>query len=227
MPKYKKSIIVYTDGSCSGNGKNGAVGGIGVHFPNGELKDISKIFTQGYCTNQRTELYAILTALRYLKKKLGLRNYHVIIKTDSQYSIDCITKWIYGWTKNGWKTKIGTDVANKELIQLIHQYYEAYDIVFEHVDAHTRGTDSDSIANDKADKLAQQATKKALSKKKTKKKTKSEDSDSTESDNPTPRKAKVKPLVRLEKVKPMKHNYSHEFGWPASNDFIVELVKHR
>ena len=156
----KKNIVVFTDGSCAGNGKFDAVGGIGIHFPNGELKDVSKIFNLDCCTNQRTELYAILTAIRYIKQNLGL-NYQICIKTDSKYSIDCITKWVYGWIKNGWKTKNNTPVANKELIEIIHKYYENYDIEFVHVDAHTGLDDADSLANAIADKLATRATKKA------------------------------------------------------------------
>ncbi len=161
MSKHTKTIIVYTDGSCAGNGKSGAIGGIGIHFPNRELRDISKVYKNGFCTNQKTELYAILTAIRYIKKNLGLSAYHVIIKTDSKYSIDCVTKWVYGWIKNGWLTKNNTLVANREYIESIHNYIEKYNITFEHVDAHTGNTDSDSTANAKADALATKATQKA------------------------------------------------------------------
>lgn len=157
----KKLLVVYTDGSCSGNGSSSAVGGIGIHFPNGELKDVSKVFRHEYCTNQRAELYAILTAIRYIKQNLGLSKYKILIKTDSEYSINCITKWVYGWIKNGWMTKNNTPVANQEFIELIHKYYETYDISFQHVDAHTGMDDEESIANAMADKLATMATKKA------------------------------------------------------------------
>ena len=157
----KNHIVVYTDGSCVGNGKSSAIGGIGIHFPNKELKDISKIYKDGYCTNQKTELCAILTALRYIKHNLDLQKFKICIKTDSQYSIDCITKWVYGWIKNGWMTKNNTPVANKEFIEPIYQYYERYDIVFDHVDAHTGMNNKESIANAVADKLATSATKKA------------------------------------------------------------------
>ena len=162
MSKNKKDLVVFTDGSCIKNGRNNAIGGIGIHFPNKELEDISKIYDIGICTNQRTELYAILLALRYIKHNLGFKNYKIIIKTDSKYSIDCITKWIYGWIKNGWKTKNNTPVANKEFIELINKYYEKYDIIFMHVESHTGLADSDSKGNETADKLATDATKKAL-----------------------------------------------------------------
>ena len=103
--KKVKKIIVFTDGSCLSNGKKHAVGGIGIHFPNKELKDVSKVFNNGYCTNQRTELCAILCALRYIKQNIGFENVRICVKTDSKYSIDCVTKWIYNWVDNGWKTK--------------------------------------------------------------------------------------------------------------------------
>lgn len=34
-------VNVFTDGSVSGNGKQNATGGIGIHFPNGQLPDVS------------------------------------------------------------------------------------------------------------------------------------------------------------------------------------------
>src|SRR5579872_5166996 len=161
-PKGKlTNIVVFTDGSCIGNGRDGAVGGIGIHFPKKELKDISKVYRDGSCTNQRTELYAILTALRYIKKNLGLSNYHINIRTDSNYSINCVTKWITKWKKNGWKTTNGGDVSNREYIELINKYNEKYHITYTHVAAHTNKRDANSKANAKADKLAVDASKRA------------------------------------------------------------------
>ena len=159
----KRNIVVYTDGSCAGNGKDKAVGGIGIYFPEKELKNVSKIFRIGICTNQRAELWAILMAIRYIEKNFGLEKIKINIKTDSQYCIDCITKWVYGWIKNGWRTKNDTPVANQEFIEKIHEYYENYNITLEHVVAHTGGNDDDSIFNDKADKLATKATERAIS----------------------------------------------------------------
>lgn len=157
-----KELLVYTDGSCINNGTNYAKGGIGIYFPNGELKNLSKSYKLGVCTNQKTELYAILTALRYIKQNLDIKKYNIIVKTDSQYSINCITKWIYLWKKNNWMTKNGTPVINREMIELINKYYEKYNIEFIHVDAHTHLDDFDSISNEYADKLANMGTKKLM-----------------------------------------------------------------
>ena len=117
----------------------------------------------GRCTNQRTELYAILQALKYINVRLGLSKYRLFIKTDSMYSLNCITKWARGWVNNGWMTQNDKPVANKDLIKNIYKYYTKFTIFMEHVDAHTDGDDDDSIGNNIADALATRATKKAFS----------------------------------------------------------------
>lgn len=148
-------IIVFTDGACSGNGTSKAFGGIGIHFPNKELPDLNKAYRlESVCTNQRCELYAILIALRYIHSKLNLANHKVIIKSDSGYSINCITKWVPKWHKNGWLTTDRKPVMNRDLIEPIYQFYKTYNVSFQHVFAHTKGSDFDSVANDVADRLA-------------------------------------------------------------------------
>jgi len=151
-----EEIIVFTDGACKNNGYHNAKAGIGIHFPNNELQDVSRII-QKNPTNQRAELYAILVALYYIDKKLGLENKKIIIKTDSLYSINCITKWIKAWKKNDWVKKDGEKVKHKEIITRIDAYMQKYDIEFEHVPAHTNKTDSDSVGNRVADELATSA----------------------------------------------------------------------
>lgn len=65
-------------------------------------------------TNQIGELSAVLQCLR---EHPG--SYPLIIETDSQYAINCATKWIYGWKKNGWKNSKKEPVKNAELIKAI------------------------------------------------------------------------------------------------------------
>lgn len=230
-----KSIIVFTDGSCLDNGKVNAVGGIGIHFPNGELKDVSKIFKNGHCTNQRAELYAILCALRYIKQNIGLKNLHVCVKTDSKYSIDCITKWVNGWIKNGWKTKNNTPVLNKELIEIIHKYHKCFNIDLVHVNAHSNKKTFDAVANDRADKLAVMASNKAF-------KEQISDQYTTDIDD-TRYRNKQKPRSnynsKTNKLKPRANTNNktngvtrkgrnqgfHINGFPKGIDFTVELIK--
>ena len=140
------NINIYTDGACINNGKN-AKAGIGIYISDDFT--ISEKLT-GLPTNQRAELYAILKALL----TIDILNYkNINIYTDSMYSINCITKWVKGWKKNGWKVQ--KKMLKKDLIDNIDKIYSKYNhIHFNHVEAHTNKTDIHSICNDKADKLA-------------------------------------------------------------------------
>lgn len=212
----KKHIVVFTDGACSYNGKKNATGGIGIHFPNKELKDISRIFRVGLCTNQRTELYAILTAIRYIKKHFSLGKCSILIKTDSEYCINCVTKWAYGWVKNGWITKNGEPVANKEFIEIIHKYHDKYHIEFEHVDGHSAGKDKNSIGNNTADKLAVAARDKATIERKNNARRITNNTGSKSS-----RKTSQSRATRIVG----NSNGIKQSGFPRDSNFIVELVK--
>jgi ribonuclease HI len=152
------ALIIFTDGACGSNGKACSYGGMGIHFPNGELKDISKMYDLiEPCTNQKTELYAILLALKYVNKKLGLADKTILIKTDSKYAINAVTIWIKSWINNGWMTKAGKPVLNKDLILDVHHYYKKYKIKFTHVEGHAKGSSPDAVGNRIADSLAVQA----------------------------------------------------------------------
>ncbi len=101
-------------------------------------------------TNQRAELTAILRALQIVPK-----TQHVEIKTDSKYSISCVTEWYRAWVKNGWKTRQG-DVQNQDLVKGIRALIDARDragtqTAFRWVKGH-----ADDAGNIAADQLAVQ-----------------------------------------------------------------------
>lgn len=152
MKKEIKRIVIYTDGSCRNNGKPNSLAGYGIHFPNGELVDISETFTLSPITNQRAELWAIYEAI-----KLTVIDYEKInIYSDSRYSIDCVTEWSCKWLRNDWKTSNGEDVKNKDILEPLVKLYNdnSIKIRLHHVRSHTGNTDLLSIGNDNADKLA-------------------------------------------------------------------------
>lgn len=159
------NVIVFTDGSClkkSNNDLQCTGTGIGIHFPNKELPDISRSFKIQPLTNQRTELYAIYIALRNIINKLKFNK--IILYTDSMYSINCITLWIYNWINNNWKTSDKNPVKNKDILLKIFKYtkklLENKQIEFHHVKSHTGNDDYYSIHNDIVDKLANKGAKK-------------------------------------------------------------------
>lgn len=112
------TITVSTDGSALGN-PNGPMGWAWAdhdtpsddgHRHTGDCDAGGA--TNG--TNQIGELCAVLEALRAHPGSEPL-----IIETDSQYAINCSTKWVHGWKKNGWKNSQKKPVKNAELIRAI------------------------------------------------------------------------------------------------------------
>lgn len=114
------TITVSTDGSALGN-PNGPMGwawadhtpdagGTAGHDHDGDCD--SGGATNG--TNQIGELCAVLEALRAHPGDEPL-----VIETDSQYAINCSTKWVHGWKRNGWKNSKKEPVKNADIIKAI------------------------------------------------------------------------------------------------------------
>jgi len=146
-------IIVFTDGSYV---KQKNLCGYGIHFPNGEIPDVSKPFTKGEKTNQRAELYAIYKAIKIVNEYNN--NIKIKIYSDSEYSIKSLTIWIKNWKKNNWISSTGKAVMNQDIIRKIDELIKNHngEIIFHHVKSHTGKKDYESIHNDIVDKLARQ-----------------------------------------------------------------------
>ncbi|XP_071117675.1 ribonuclease H1-like [Haliotis cracherodii] len=142
---------VYTDGACFNNGKKGAVAGIGVFWGPGHKNNCSERLG-GRPTNNRAEIHAAVKAVKQAKS-MGHKN--LVINTDSEFLINCITKWIKGWKKKGWKTAAGSDVANKEDIQTLDEALQGLNVKWMHVRGH-QGVPG----NEAADKLANEGARK-------------------------------------------------------------------
>lgn len=153
---------VFTDGACTANGRVGAKAGYAVWFPeNKEWSESHRVPPTESQTNNRAELSAIYRAVQILEQK-GYTDYDIVIYTDSQYAIDCLTKWYLGWTNpkkpesKHWKTADGKDVINRDLIEDTRRRLAKFNSYrFQHVRAHTGGGDDLSKQNDIVDKLAQ------------------------------------------------------------------------
>lgn len=157
-----KVIEVFTDGSCIKQ-KGVTLAGYGIYFPNGELKNISRNFRHEPLTNQRTELYAIFVAIVTIKKHI--ENYDsIMIYTDSEYSIKCLTQWMYKWDVNKWKTSNGANVKNQDILKRLFSVItkQKDKIKFTHVKSHTGKKDKLSVGNDIVDKLATAGSRKAI-----------------------------------------------------------------
>jgi len=145
----RKTLYVYTDGSCKNNGKHNAIAGIGIYFDKNDHRNISKTFT-GKQSNNTAELTAIQTVYQILEKEIK-NNKDITICSDSIYAIRCCTT--YG--KKNFDKNWTTEIPNKELVKTIYNLYKPYkNIHFLHVRAHTGNNDPHSIGNFHADRLA-------------------------------------------------------------------------
>ncbi len=105
----KDTITIFTDGAAKGNPGRG---GYGVVISYAD-KVVERGGHKARTTNNEMELMAVVEAL----KVVATDGIPVAIYTDSKYVVEGATGWIFGWQKNGWKTKADTDVINKALWQ--------------------------------------------------------------------------------------------------------------
>lgn len=115
------TVTVSTDGSALNN-PNGPMGWGWVEHtkenPQGVTTSISGRSSDcGGASNGTNQIGELTAVLQCLREHPG--NYPLVIETDSQYAINCATKWIYGWKKNGWKNSKKEPVKNVELIRAI------------------------------------------------------------------------------------------------------------
>ena len=145
MEKTNETIIIYTDGACSGNPGKGGWGAVLLYKDH--KKEISGMNKD--TTNNRMELTAVIESLKNVKKSIPLKIY-----TDSKYVMDGITKWIKSWKKNGWRTTDKRPVKNCDLWQELDFECQKHKISWHWVKGH-----SGDKYNEIADELARQAIK--------------------------------------------------------------------
>ena len=136
------TVVIHTDGACSGNPGPGGWGAILDY--NGTRKELNGGAAD--TTNNRMEIQAAVEALNALKRPCTVE-----MHVDSQYVKDGITKWIHGWKKNGWKTADKKPVKNVELWQALDEAIKRHTISWHWVKGHDGHPD-----NERADELARE-----------------------------------------------------------------------
>ena len=140
-----KEVIVYTDGACSGNP---GPGGWGATIKIGD--ETFEIFGgEDNTTNNRMELIAAIKALEYLNE-----NHKITLYTDSSYVKDGITKWIFNWKKNNWKTSTKKPVKNSDLWIQLDEIQNKREVKWNWVKGH-----AGNLGNERADELARMGIK--------------------------------------------------------------------
>jgi ribonuclease HI len=149
VDKFNPDYYVYTDGSCSNNGKDNALSGIGIFFGIDDNRNISKKI-EGKQTNNTAELSAIIETYYIIENDI-VNGKKIAIVSDSEYAIKCVSSYGDKCSKSGWNI----DIPNKELVKTAYAMYkDKQNIKFIHIKAHTNNTDIHSVGNDNADKLA-------------------------------------------------------------------------
>lgn len=130
-------LRVYTDGACSGNPGPGGWGWASSFDHHGSGGDPAT-------TNNKMELMAVLRAIESNPGPLT-------VVMDSTYVKDGLEKWSANWIRNGWRTKAGEPVKNREIWEPLLAARDARrgEISFEWVKGH-----SGDAMNDFVDELA-------------------------------------------------------------------------
>ena len=144
MTNDENTVVIFTDGACSGNPGPGGWGAL-LHYRNTE-KELSG--GEAESTNNRMELMAAIMALESLTRPIK-----VCLYTDSTYVRDGITKWIHGWRKNGWRTAAKKAVKNVDLWQRLDLAAERHTIDWRWIKGH-----AGHPGNERADELAREAS---------------------------------------------------------------------
>ena len=108
------TILIFTDGACSGNPGPGGWGAVLI-LPEGRVLELGG--GDRSTTNNRMEMAGAIFAL----KAIAGRFEPVKLYTDSGYLILGITTWIAGWKRKDWRRMDGKEVLNRDLWEALDE----------------------------------------------------------------------------------------------------------
>ncbi|HBW00167.1 MAG TPA: ribonuclease HI [Bacteroidetes bacterium] len=136
-----KTIILYTDGACSGNPGPGGWAALLMHGDHEKMLSGADPNT----TNNRMEMMAVIEGLRALQKPCLVR-----VHSDSAYIINAFTQgWIDNWIRRGWKKADKKPVENQDLWRDMIQAMDKHTVEWVKVKGH-----SDDVLNQRVDEQA-------------------------------------------------------------------------
>ena len=108
-----ETIVINTDGACTGNPGPGGFAAIIQHPTHGELTVSGG---DPSTTNNKMELSAVIEALRIVNSVSETAHSPIRVRTDSQYVTNAFNKnWLTNWQKRGWRKADGQPVLNRQL----------------------------------------------------------------------------------------------------------------
>ena len=134
---------IYTDGACTGNPGPGGWGVV-IYFNDGSVHEMGD--GSRHTTNNKMEMQAAIAGLEFLQT--SGQSQPITLYTDSEYLINCVTKWVKSWKKKGWKKADGDPVLNQDLLETLDQLNSRI-VNWQHVRGH-----SGNIGNERCDVIA-------------------------------------------------------------------------
>ena len=147
-------MVIYTDGSCVGNGKAVNSGGYGVIVLDNDEKLLYNYSKRSKnTTNNREEIKAILYSFLNYGVNINNKDFNnniPIVYSDSSYCVNTFNNWMFNWARNDWIKSDKKIPENLDLIQAFYDWYQkGYRIDLKKVKGH-----SNNKWNELADKLA-------------------------------------------------------------------------
>lgn len=142
----KKTVILYTDGACSGN--PGPGGWSAILIWGKVTKELSGYEPQ--TTNNRMELMGVIQGIEAVKESCLIK-----VHSDSSYIINAFMNgWLENWQRNNWRKADKKPVENQDLwVRLLNAVHK-HDVEWIKVKGHS----TDEL-NNRADELAVNAVK--------------------------------------------------------------------
>ncbi len=137
----KKTVVIYTDGACSGNPGPGGYAGI-IKY-----KEHEKVVVGGDAdtTNNRMEMLALISSLEALTEPCNVELY-----SDSKYVLDALGKgWAKSWQKKGWIKSDKKPALNSDLWERLLALTDIHELNLHWVKGH-----NGNPYNEKCDQLA-------------------------------------------------------------------------
>ncbi|MCD8294244.1 MAG: ribonuclease HI [Clostridia bacterium] len=142
--REKKTVVLYTDGACTGNP---GVGGWACILTYGKAeKRLSG--ADPATTNNRMEMTALIQGLKCLKESCNVN-----VFSDSSYIINAFNQgWLDSWIRHGFRKADGKPVLNVDLWQELYELSKHQNLNFNWVKGH-----ADNHMNNECDHMAVQA----------------------------------------------------------------------
>ncbi|OWZ03726.1 RNase H [Phytophthora megakarya] len=161
-PLHPTSLVAFCGGSALYNGEEDCEAAFACIFPHNRTWDVVKSADGPWQTNIRVEYMAALAALERANVEDSGKTKVLFIYSDCKLLIQSMSKWIYRWRNNGWRTLEGTDIRNQDILEKLMEAQGNRRVQWRKVRANSGKRYWDSFWNDIARAQAREVTRESL-----------------------------------------------------------------